>query len=122
MDPEITEEEQHLAEDNDPVTPATGEDNTQVTVSHAIFVDAIGRRIREHFDATDMPPDFTEAFIPVFAQGIDNALAKFAAGQREHGGDIRDRDLEHDESQEIMDLFLYRIAKKTQNKVINIRL
>lgn len=104
------------------ITLSTPDDQSSVSFSHPVFVDAICRRVHEHFDSTDMPSDFTDAFGPVFAQAIDNVLAKFAKGQKEHGGDIRDRDLEHDETQEIMDLFLYRVTKQTQAKVITIRL
>lgn len=104
------------------ITLSTPDDQTAISFSHTVFVDAICRRIHDHFDKTDMPPDFTAAFGPVFAQAIDNALVKFAKGQKEHGGDIRDRDLEHDETQEIMDLFLYRVTKQTQAKVMNVRI
>lgn len=107
--------------DDDPITPCQPGDISHISMAHACFLDAMGRRIREHFEPTDMPADFIEKFIPVFTQSIDNALIKFAKGQREHGGDIRDRDLEADETQEIMDLFLYRAAKQTQNKVLQIR-
>lgn len=107
---------------DDDITPCSPDDLSHLSMNHAVFVDAIGRRIREHFERTDMPADFIEKFIPVFAQSVDNALIKFAKGQREHGGDIRDRDLEADETQEIMDLFLYRAAKQTQSKVLQIRL
>lgn len=81
---------------------------------------ALAKRIHFHFDPTDMPADFVESFIPVFTNAIERTLAKFAAGQLEHGGDIRTRDLERDETQEIYDLFLYRLCKHTQRKVINV--
>jgi len=79
---------------------------------------ALAKRIHFHFDPTGMPADFIQAFIPVFTCAIESALQKFAAGQLEHGGDIRTRDLERDETQEIYDLFLYRLCKATQRKVM----
>lgn len=97
-------------------------DPEMTSMSHTIFVDAVSRRVRDHFEETDMPIDFIQQFGPVYAQAIDNALAKFAAGQLKHGGDIRDRDLEADEEQEIIDLFMYRVTKKTLAKVLNVRL
>ena len=40
------------------------------------------------------------------------SVAKFNGGQIEHGGDIRDRDLKHEISQETIDLFWYNEAQK----------
>ena len=40
------------------------------------------------------------------------AIDKFEKGQAEHGGDIRDRDLKHEITQETIDLFWYNEAQK----------
>jgi len=40
------------------------------------------------------------------------AIEKFQKGQQEHGGDIRDRDLKHEITQETIDLFWYNEAQK----------
>ncbi len=47
---------------------------------------------------------------------IVNATRKFIAGQKEHGGDIRDRDLDKEISQEQIDLFWYLSAKQWPKK------
>jgi len=43
---------------------------------------------------------------------IDSAIDKFLKGQLEHGGDIRDRDLDEEIKNEHIDLFWYNEARK----------
>lgn len=80
--------------------------------SYEPFEQAIVARVKQHFGETDMPTDLIERFGPAFAQEIDNMLAKFARGQIEHGGDIRDRDLRREMDHEIRDLMMYSLADK----------
>lgn len=42
-----------------------------------------------------------------YAVFLEQATTKFIAGQKEHGGDIRDRDLTKEMSAELIDLFFY---------------
>lgn len=84
------------------------------TNSYLPFEQAVIERVKQRFADTGMPPDFTERFGPAFAMAMDTMLAKFAKGQEEHGGDIRDRDLRSEMTNEINDLMLYNIADKVK--------
>jgi len=84
------------------------------TNSYLPFEQAVIERVRQRFADVGMPEDFTERFGPAFAMAMDTMLAKFAKGQEEHGGDIRDRDLRSEMTNEINDLMLYNIADKVK--------
>ena len=43
---------------------------------------------------------------------VINAIEKYRKGQNEHGGNLCDRNLQHEISQEIIDLFWYNEASK----------
>jgi len=81
---------------------------------YAEFEAAVIKRVKSHFETTDMPADFIDRFGPAFSQFMDNMLAKFTRGQIEHGGDIRDRDLMREAGQEIIDLTMYYIANQVK--------
>lgn len=46
---------------------------------------------------------------------VIDATNKFVAGQKEHGGLITDRDLDHEINMEHLDLFWYLAAKQWKN-------
>ncbi len=47
---------------------------------------------------------------------VMEAIAKYHKGQREHGGDIIDRDLDHEIDNEIIDLMFYQYARRRKEK------
>ena len=47
---------------------------------------------------------------------VQNAIQKYADGQREHGGDIRDRNLLNEINHETIDLFWYQEAMRWPKK------
>lgn len=51
--------------------------------------------------------DVKKNMVNSYAVFIEQATAKFIRGQDEHGGDIRDRDLNKEMSAELIDLFFY---------------
>lgn len=99
----------------DDVSPSSAENP-----SYATFVEALGVRVREHFEPAGTDPELIKQFIPALVEWIDGSLAKFANGQREHGGDIRDRDLDREIMKEMFDLQMYVIAKRLQRQTIEL--
>lgn len=80
---------------------------------------AIIERFRHHLqDIADCPQDYPETFGNELAQWCEDAMLKFADGQREHGGDLRDRDVEADARQEDIDRFWYTVAARLKPPVI----
>lgn len=109
----------------DTVYPHNNADNTEYlqpdepcspiadSLSFSTFAAAIRARGMEHFDDTEIDADFAEKFLNRFAVMADEALMKFAAGQREHGGDIRERNLRREMRMEILDLLCYTCSEDT---------
>lgn len=56
----------------------------------------------------------------IFASELENfvflAIQKFMKGQREHGGDLSDRDLNAEIDNEIIDLVIYRWHQRSLKK------
>lgn len=94
----------------------------QTLTPYSVFEQAISNRTAELFDEAGVPPDFTAKFGPAFAAEIDRMLHKFAKGQVEHGGDIRDRDLRAEQMQELRDAFLYAVADQVKGAIVELRI
>jgi len=56
-------------------------------------------------------PEIESLMAKSLAKFVERAVDKFAKGQREHGGDIRDRDLGFELYQEQLDSFWYNEAE-----------
>lgn len=52
---------------------------------------------------------------------INNSISKYIKGQKEHGGDITEKDLDLEINQEIIDLYWYNEGRKwkTKNEAVN---
>lgn len=88
--------------------------------THTALFAAVAARTHEILTPVGTPPDLVAAFGEAFAEEIDNMLAKFAAGQLKHGGDIRDRDLVLETTQEARDLMNYLICMRLQRLCIRV--
>lgn len=84
------------------------------TASHASFVSAIKERTRTLLDGCGTPQDLIDLFGAALAEEVDAILLKFAAGQRKHGGDIRDRNMMAELQQEIRDALVYTVVARIQ--------
>jgi len=81
-----------------------------MTDTHSQLKAAIEARFVYHVQDTDIPPDSIPDWTNVLTQFIDDAMAKFANGQREHGGDLRTRNGRREMRPEIIDLIFYHLA------------
>lgn len=77
------------------------------------FLAAFQTRGRYHLGDLNLDEEYLETFLNNFALRIDGILQKYRAGQLEHGGDLRDRDLKRERSQEIDDLLVYDVVDNT---------
>lgn len=77
------------------------------------FLTAFQARGRYHLADLDLDEDYLQSFLTNFALRIDGVLQKYRAGQLEHGGDLRDRDLRRERSMEIDDLLVYDVVDNT---------
>jgi hypothetical protein len=81
---------------------------------------AIGRRVREKFVPAGVAPDLIEIYIDELTADVEADIDKFAAGQLEHGGDIRDRDVLLDLAKELLDAPIYLRILRIKNKYIRV--
>jgi len=77
------------------------------------FLSSFQARGRYHLADLDLDEDYLQSFLTNFALRVDGVLQKYRAGQLEHGGDLRDRDLRRERSQEIDDLLVYDVVDNT---------
>lgn len=77
------------------------------------FLAAFQTRGRYHLADLDLDEEYLSDFLTNFALRVDNIFQKYRAGQLEHGGDLRDRDLKRERSQEIDDLLVYDVVDNT---------
>ena len=77
------------------------------------FLSAFQARGRYHLADLQLDEDYLQSFLTNFALRVDGVLQKYRAGQIEHGGDLRDRDLRRERSQEIDDLLVYDVVDNT---------
>lgn len=100
----------------DPIEQPTGnelsaEPSPEETLT--AFLTAFQARGRYHLADLDLDEDYLQSFLTNFALRIDGVLQKYRAGQLEHGGDLRDRDLRRERSMEIDDLLVYDVVDNT---------
>ena len=87
------------------------------------FERAVVARVRQIFEPAGVADDLTDIFAPALAMRIDAILHKFARGQQEHGGDLRDRDMKTEMRNEIMDLMVYMLiddVKSSTSLIVSI--
>lgn len=83
------------------------------TGSFPNFAAAVKARCYNHLSDLGLDEDYLSTLADQFALRFDKIFQKYRAGQLEHGGDIRDRDLGRERSQEIDDLIVYDIIETT---------
>lgn len=101
-------------DDGDPV--AEPMEDPLITRLRQAFSDYITPRLKSVGSPADMIEPYVEEKLRWFITGVE----KFRRGQEEHGGDIRERDMDHEMDQEIMDLIEYAITKRLQRKYLRI--
>lgn len=118
MSNEVTDSEPIAFEEGwpDPAESPLGDElscNSTPESSLTTFLAAFQTRGRYHLGDLELDEEYLETFLNNFALRIDGILQKYRQGQLEHGGDIRDRDLSNDRSQEIDDLVVYDVVDRT---------
>lgn len=109
-------EENWPENDLDPVEPPTGNElscNSTPETSLTTFLAAFQTRGRYHLGDLGLDEEYLDTFLNNFALRIDSILQKYRAGQLEHGGDIRDRDLGRERSMEMDDMIVYDVVENT---------
>lgn len=81
---------------------------------------AVGTRVREKFVPAGVAPDLIEIYIDELTSDIESDIQKFADGQAEHGGDIRDRDVIMDLAKELIDAPIYLRIHRIKNKHVRV--
>lgn len=102
--------------DLDPVESPLGDEltcNSTPESSLTTFLAAFQTRGRYHLADLGLDEEYLSDFLTNFALRVDNIFQKYRAGQLEHGGDLRDRDLKRERSQEIDDLLVYDVVDNT---------
>lgn len=102
--------------DLDPLESPLGDEltcNSTPEFSLTTFLAAFQTRGRYHLADLNLDEEYLETFLSNLALRIDGILQKYRAGQLEHGGDIRDRDLSRERSMEIDDLVVYDVVDNT---------
>lgn len=74
----------------------------------------IGKLI--YLDGPNIPANIRYLLAADYTNFIVKAIAKFDAGQKEHGGRLTDRDLRVERENELIDLFHYHNAEKWPTK------
>ena len=118
QDPPKEEEEPptFLHVENDDFTPAAVEDHH----GYADLRKAVHARVRAYFEPAGVPQDMIIPYAELLCEDIEKELEKFARGQAEHGGDIRDRDLDAEMEPELIDARIYHRCKKLQRSYIKV--
>ncbi len=118
MSDETTDAELMAFEENwpDPTESPLGDEPSPESTpefSLTTFLAAFQTRGRYHLADLNLDEEYLETFLSNLALRIDGILQKYRAGQLEHGGDIRDRDLSRERSMEIDDLVVYDVVDNT---------
>ena len=95
------------------VDPEDSEHLTVTTSAYPEFESAVKTRVLFHLADLDLDEEYLTNFAIQLSLRIDALLQKYRKGQLEHGGDIRDRDLIREETNEILDLFVYNLVRTT---------
>lgn len=84
---------------------------------NAAIVDVLERKL---FTANvNLPVELKENMVISLGDFIRDSLDKYIAGQKEHGGDLRDRNLDEEIRKEQIDMFWYSEAKKWKGEKNN---
>lgn len=103
-----------MMNDPDEVTTLQEDPTLSVTTSaYPEFEAAVTARVLFHLADVVEDQEYLQEFSKSVSQRIDFMLQKYRDGQLEHGGDIRDRDIKRDRTQEILDLFIYDLVEQT---------
>ncbi len=90
--------------------------NTEI---HERFVSAIKIRTRDILEPAGVADDLIDLFGTALAEEVDAILHKFQVGQLKHGGDIRDRNMSFELTQEIRDALVYCIIDRLRGTRLN---
>lgn len=72
----------------------------------------VGTAVAKHGPKAQVSVPVQDLMSDDLVRFVEKAIEKFIKGQVEHGGDIRDRNLDHELMQETIDSFWYNSAKK----------
>lgn len=81
---------------------------------YAALRKAVHARVAAYLEPAGAPADMIPQYAELMCEDIERELEKFARGQQEHGGDIRDRDLDEELTQELIDARIYQRCKRLQ--------
>ena len=107
-------EENRPENDSDPAESPLGDELTaspEETLTS--FLAAFQARGRYHLADLQLDESYLQELLTNLALRIDSILQKYREGQLSHGGDLRDRDLRRERSQEIDDLLVYDVVDNT---------
>lgn len=82
---------------------------------------AIKTRFGHHMQDTDAPDDTVAVYSDALADFLEEWFIKFANGQREHGGDLRQRDTRIDQRKELQDLLSYHLTDDVRPATVRVR-
>ena len=107
-------EENRPENDSDPAESPLGDELTaspEETLTS--FLAAFQARGRYHLADLQLDESYLQELLTNLALRIDGILQKYREGQLSNGGDLRDRDLRRERSQEIDDLLVYDVVDNT---------
>ena len=81
---------------------------------------ALKARFAHHMQDTDAPADTVEVYGDAMTDFLEAWFCKFAKGQREHGGDLRDRDTRIDRRDELLDFLSYDLTDDVRRPVLRV--
>lgn len=82
---------------------------------------AIKARFAHHMqDIEGTPTDIVDVYSDAMAAFLEEWFIKFAAGQKEHGGDLRDRDTRLDRRKELLDFLSYDLTDDVRRPVVRV--
>jgi len=113
---DVAQEPTFLHVEDDEFTPEAIADNK----GYADLRKAVHARVLAYFGPAGVPQDMIVPYGELLCEDIEKELEKFARGQREHGGDIRDRDLDAEIEPELIDARIYHRCKKLQRSYIKL--
>ena len=109
-------EENRPENDSDPIESPLGDElSAEASPEETLtsFLSAFQARGRYHLADLQLDESYLQELLTNLALRIDGILQKYREGQLSHGGDLRDRDLRRERSQEIDDLLVYDVVDNT---------
>ena len=98
---------------DEPESPLGDEPTASPEETLTAFLSAFQARGRYHLADLQLDESYLQELLTNLALRIDGILQKYREGQLSHGGDLRDRDLRRERSQEIDDLLVYDVVDNT---------